>query len=80
MNLLDPNPNKRDVSVVLDKKGNAESDSIDPDQGLIDASKVLVSAIEKKDAKKIARAFKAMMQMCYDEIGSDGAEEYGEQD
>jgi DNA-binding GntR family transcriptional regulator len=73
MNML--NPNKMDTTVFAGKSDEAEQSSVDPDQGLIDASKALVSAIEKKDTKKIARVFKAMMQMCYDEFESSEDED-----
>lgn len=65
------NPNKNFVSVLLDKEGMAEksepSESINPDQGLIDAAKELIKAVEKKDAQRVVRVFKAMSKMCYDE-------------
>lgn len=68
------NPNKNFVSVLLDSKGQAEKkplESVNPDQGMIDASKELVKAVEKKDAERISRVFKAMMKMCYDEMEAE---------
>ena len=76
--MLDPNPNKNFISVLLDKKGNAEkpseSEAVNPDQGLLDAAKELVKAIEKKDAQRIVRCFKLMMKMCYDEMEDENDE------
>ena len=69
MNMM--NPNKNFVSVLLDSKGEAEKkpqESVNPDQGMIEASKELIKAVEKKDAERIVRVFKAMMKMCYDEM------------
>lgn len=72
------NPNKQFASVLLDNKGQAEEkepETVDPDQGLIDASQELIKAIEKKDPKRIARCFKAMLSMCDDDEGSDPEQE-----
>ncbi len=70
------NPNKNFVSVLLDSKGQAEqkspAESVNPDQGMIEASKELIKAVEKKDAQRVVRCFKAMMKMCYDEMGAEG--------
>lgn len=80
MNMLDPNPNKNFISVLLDKKGEAvkkdtESEAVNPDQGLIDAAKELVKAIEKKDAQRIVRCFKLMMKICSDEMEDENEED-----
>lgn len=67
MNMNDPN--KSFVTVLLNKDGKAEDsmeESINPDQGLIDASSELIKAIEKKDPARIVRVFKAMYKMCDD--------------
>lgn len=76
MNMLDPNKNF--ATVLLNSKGQAEkkpeSESVNPDQGMIEASKELIKAVEKKDPERIVRVFKAMMKMCYDEMG-EGSEE-----
>jgi hypothetical protein len=73
------NPNKNFASVLLDSKGEAEQkkpdqESVNPDQGMIEASKELIKAVEKKDPARVTRVFKAMMKMCYDEMG-EGSEE-----
>lgn len=80
MNMLDPNPNKNFISVLLDKKGEAvkkpsESEAVNPDQGMIEAAKELVKAIEKKNPQRIVRCFKAMMKMCYDEMEDEKEED-----
>jgi|VirMetMinimDraft_7_1064189.scaffolds.fasta_scaffold07071_1 DNA-binding GntR family transcriptional regulator len=73
LNMLDPN--KSFVSVLLNTKGKAEEkpemESVNPDQGMIEAAKELVKAVEKKDAERIVRVFKAMMKMCYDEMDDE---------
>ena len=73
------NPNKNFISVLLDKKGEdegpSESEAVNPDQGMIEAAKELVKAIEKKDAQRITRVFKAMMKMCYDEMDDENEED-----
>lgn len=73
MNMMNQDPNKSFITVLLNKEGKAEnrnaepeSESVDPDQGLIEAAKELVKAIEKKDAKRIVRCFKYMMRECQD--------------
>lgn len=73
MNLLDPNPNKRDISVLLDGMGKAEKEpeSVNPDQGLIEAATELIKAVEKKNPERIVRVFKLMVKMCDDEMGED---------
>lgn len=61
--------NKSFISVLVNKdnaenetkKPSEDTEEIDPDQGIIDASKEMLKAIEKKDPERIARCFKAMM-------------------
>lgn len=70
------NSRKGLASVLLNDKGEAtkypeldpQAEAINPDQGLIDASAELIKAIEKKDPQRIARVFKAMSKLCYDEV------------
>ena len=72
MNMNDPN--KSFVSVLLNKEGKAEDskeESINPDQGMIEAASELVKAIEKKDSARIVRVFRAMIKMCEENQESD---------
>jgi len=77
MNLLG---NKSFTQVLLNDKGEAtdspktDPQAINPDQGMIDASKELIKAIEKKDATRIARCFRAMMTLCDDDMEDEDDE------
>lgn len=79
MNLLG---NKSFTQVLLDKEGNAtkgpskEPQAINPDQGLIDASSELIKAVNKGDAERVARCFKAMMALCENEDDEEEGSEY----
>lgn len=70
------------ASVLLNSKGDAtenpkeDPQAINPDQGLIDASAELIKAIEKKDATRVARCFKAMMALCEDQEDGEESSEY----
>lgn len=83
MNLLEPN--KGIVSVLIQKKsqqgkgfsqdgeesGLAEEEGLDPQAGMIEASKELISSIEKKNPERFLRAFKALVFMANEEEGSE---------
>lgn len=71
MNLLDPNPNKRDVTLLEDKK---ENESVNPDQGLIEAAKELIKAVQSNKPDRVVRCFKLMAKMCEEQSGEDSEE------
>lgn len=73
--------NKSFTQVLLNKKGEAvdnpkeDPQAINPDQGMIDACFELIKAIDKKDAPRMARCFKAIYSMCEEQEDSGESED-----
>lgn len=57
------------------KKQMPESESVNPDQRMEDASKELIKAIDKKDPARVARVFMAMMKVCMDDMETESEQE-----
>ena len=82
MGMLAGNSKKGLASVLLNSEGEATNNpkedpqAINPDQGLIDACAELAKAVEKKDAARMARCFKAIFMLCDPDGDGDESSEY----